>query len=332
MAMDDSDLKVFLALTNNDTTANGGAMSQVEANTGQSGQVWPAVFKAERDAGSVKYRKLFHKNDNADDIVLQNGRVLLLKPTLGDGAIYLFPATHTDTQADITGSEALFGAGTLDVAAIATGTSISVAVEDGAVIIYRNAGLVYIYELDENGALVAEEFATISGTPSVLGDIVTITLSAGLINPYAVTGGHTTYVCSVIAHGNVAPATTTPVVTSAGGAYAAAGLEGHNLGTDRQSWTLTFTSSTAFNVVGSVAGSVGAGNRSTDFSPTNPATGTPYFTLLATGFSGTFATGNTITFTTSPAAAPVWQKRVIPAGAVASSGNSADSRLWGEAD
>lgn len=38
-------------------------------------------------------------------------------------------------------------------------------------------------------------------------------------------------------------------------------------------------------------------------------------------FGGTFATGDTIAFTTQPAAIALWYKRVVPAGASSFSGN-----------
>lgn len=320
-AIVDTDLKVFLSAVMDDTTSNGGAMSATQATSELPNQIWPAVQKDERTAGSTKYRKIFHKNDNVDDVVLANGRVYLEAPTSGDGAVYLFPGTHTDTQAAITGSEDLYGAGNLDANVAALDATMDVAVEDGAVIIFRDGELVWI------GDGTNEEFATIDGAPSVAGDIVTLTFAAGLVNSYLAAE---TTVASVIEHGDVEPTTTTPVVTSAGGAYSAASLALHNLGTIRQSWTITFTNATTFSCVGSVVGSVGSGNISSNFAPINPDTGTPYFTLANAGFSGTFATGNTIIFTTSPSAVPVWEKRVVPAGAAASSGNQAATVLYGE--
>jgi len=329
MPIEYSDLKVFLAATNNDTSSNGGAMGATQAISGLPGQIWPTVNKAERDAGSTKYRKIFHKNDNAGDIALQNGRLSLFSPPPGDAELYLFAATHTDTQAAITGSEALYGVGVLDTGVSAGATAIDVVVKDPAVIIFRDGEMIRISDmtddLDETGN---EEFVLIDGTPSIAGDVVTISLATPLVNAYGTDPA--THVASVIEHGTVAPAITGLTVTSTGGALNSANLKAHNKGTVQQSWTLTFTSATVFNAVGSVVGSVGSGNISSNFAPINPATGTPYFTLQYVGLSGAFVAGDTITFTTSPSAVPVWEKRVVPAGAANSSGNSANTYLWGE--
>ena len=321
-AIEETDLKVFLAAEMSDAATNGGRMGAVPGVDGLAGQIWPSVQKDERTAGSTKYRKIFHKNDNAADVVLQNGRLFLAAPTVGDGAVYLFPGTHTDQQSDITGSEDLFGAGELDADVSALATGLDVLVEDGAVPLFRDGELVYI----SDGA--NSEFVTLNGDGSVAGDIVTLAFTTGLVNSYLAAD---TYVSSVIEHGEVKPAVTAPVVTAAGsGAYAAASLGVHNLGTTRDSWTLTFINATTFDAVGSVAGAIGSGNISSDYAPNNPNTGTPFFTLGSAGFSGVFQAGDTITFTTSPAAVPLWQKRVIPAAADPSSGNEAASALWGE--
>lgn len=328
MPIEQDDLKVFLSTINNDTSANGGAMSATEATSGLPGQIWPTVQKAERDVGSVKYRKVFHKNHNVDDIALQNGRVCLWEPTVGDGAVYIFPATQTDTQADITGTEDLYGAGVLDATVVPTDTEIAVVVEDPAVIIYRDGEMIRISDMaDDEDTVGHEEFAVIDGTPTILGDVVTITLATALIYGYA---ADVARVSGVIQHGEVAPLVADVVVTSVGGAFNSTNLLAHNQGTIQQDWTLTFSSATVFSAVGSVVGSVGSGNISSNFAPINPATGTPYFTLQYAGLSGTFVAGNTIAFTTSPSAVPVWEKRVIPAGADASTGNRAATYLWGE--
>lgn len=95
----------------------------------------------------------------------------------------------------------------------------------------------------------------------------------------------------------------------------------YNDGTEQDNWTLTFTSATNFTVSGTNEGSVGTGNVGADFSPTNANTGQPYFTIDKDGWGGTWAVGETVTFTTSPSAQPIWLKEVVPAGTAQESNN-----------
>jgi len=88
----------------------------------------------------------------------------------------------------------------------------------------------------------------------------------------------------------------------------------HNKGGIEQIWAITFTSATAFSCSGDTVGVAGTGTTSADFAPINPDTGTPWFTLNATGWTGTWASGNTLRFTSKPAAVPVWIYRYIPEG------------------
>ena len=59
---------------------------------------------------------------------------------------------------------------------------------------------------------------------------------------------------------------------------------------------------------------VATGATGTDFSPMNPLFSVPYFTLPAAGWSGTWQTGDTLSWSTAPADMPVWLSRTVPAG------------------
>ena len=50
-----------------------------------------------------------------------------------------------------------------------------------------------------------------------------------------------------------------------------------NIGTVPERWLIQFTNTTTFQVIGEHVGVIATGNTSTDCEPTNPATGTPYF-------------------------------------------------------
>jgi hypothetical protein len=79
-------------------------------------------------------------------------------------------------------------------------------------------------------------------------------------------------------------------------------------------WTLTFTSSSNFSVSGAYYGSAGTGSVGVNFSPVNPDTGEPYFTISAAGWGGAWNSGDSLTFTTHPAAVPVLLEEEVPAG------------------
>jgi hypothetical protein len=106
----------------------------------------------------------------------------------------------------------------------------------------------------------------------------------------------------------------------------------NNIGTVRQNWTLTFTNATSFNIVGDTLGNIGSGTVGSGADPYNPLLSSPYFTLSPNGFSGALASGNTITFSTSPSAKAVWFKRIVPANTASYTGNSFTVTIEGESE
>lgn len=329
MTILDSEIKFYKSATVGDTSANGGRMSSSEIASGAAANVFAAVDNAERVAGSTKYRKVFCKVANDADETLHNGRVFLEVQSTGEDVVTFFPATNTDTQAAITGSEDQYGAGVLDANVSAAATEIDVLCEPGNTDIFRDGEVIRISDKedidDESGN---EEFVTISGTPSVASDVATITFTPALENAYLAS---VTKVSSVHEHGDVEVTVDNFVVTSAGdGDYDDEFLTGDAIGSVQQTWTLTFTSATDFGIVGDTIGSVGTGSTGAGASPNNPAFTKPYFVLDSDGFSGTWAAADTIVFQTHPAAAAVWMKRVVPAGAAAAAASTAVLVLDGE--
>jgi hypothetical protein len=94
-----------------------------------------------------------------------------------------------------------------------------------------------------------------------------------------------------------------------------------NDGTVEDDWTLIFTNSSNFSVSGAYYGSAGTGSVGVNFSPVNSDTGEPYFTILAAGWGGTWASGDSLTFTTHPAVVPVLLEEEVPAGTAQESNN-----------
>lgn len=87
-----------------------------------------------------------------------------------------------------------------------------------------------------------------------------------------------------------------------------------NRGSVPERWKIKFTSTTAFELYGEQRGLVATGSTSADFSPTNPQTGTPYFTIVAAGWGSGWSVGNTVRFDTDAAAAPLWMIRTVLPG------------------
>ena len=87
-----------------------------------------------------------------------------------------------------------------------------------------------------------------------------------------------------------------------------------NLGAVTERWAVRFTNTTAFQVIGENVGVIATGTTGTNCSPTNPATGTPYFTIPSGGWGLGWATGNVLRFNTVGAVVPVWVARTIQQG------------------
>ncbi|MAX54503.1 MAG: hypothetical protein CL537_03135 [Alcanivoracaceae bacterium] len=87
-----------------------------------------------------------------------------------------------------------------------------------------------------------------------------------------------------------------------------------NRGSVPERWKIRFTSTTAFELYGEQRGLVATGSTAADFSPTNPQTGTPYFTIASDGWGAGWSVGNTVRFDTDAAAAPLWLIRTVLPG------------------
>lgn len=88
-------------------------------------------------------------------------------------------------------------------------------------------------------------------------------------------------------------------------------LEVDNRGTLYQRWALVFTGQTSFNIVGETVGNIGVGQTSADIAPTNPNTGTPYFTIRSAGWGSGWSAGNVLRFKTVSSNYPVWVARTV---------------------
>lgn len=344
MTIVDSELKMLKSKTVNDTTANGGLMDNNAAVTsGVLNNVWPSVFKAERLAGSTKYRKTFLKVANDDDDTLFNPQIWVDRRTPGDDWVTIFAGTQTDTQNDINGSEDHYGCGILQANVTVGGGSVVVTVEDSTLVtgaadeIFRDGDTIRITNKDTPASGTGtEEDHVINGSPSVAGNDVTITLTGTLANDYNTDDNtYGTRIMSIMEPSDIAASFNSFVDTTVGdGTYddSTYPVVLDNIGTIDQEVTITFTGATSFTAASNVAGvSLTGGSTSSNYAPTNGDVSKPYFTLDKDGFAGTWTSGDTIVFNTVPASSAVWQKRVVPANASSLTGNRATIIFSGEA-
>lgn len=338
-----SELLLKKSKTVDETTNNGGLMDNNSSiSSGVVNNVWPSVFKAERLAGSTKYRKVFLKVANDNDEVFYAPQFWLDIVTPGDDWVLFFPGTQTDTQADITGDEDCYGCASLKTNVSAGAGSIVIVLENSTLgtgeadEIFRDGDTIRITNKDTPSSVTGtEEIHVIDGAPVLVDDELTITLTGTLANDYNTDDNtYGTRVMSVYEPGDIETSYTGFTVTTAGdGDYddTTYPVILDNIGTINQTVTLTFTDATNFTVASNVPGiTLSGGSTSSDYAPTNPDVSKPYFTLDKDGFSGTWANGDTLVFSTVPASVPIWQKRVIPAGASSLTGNKTTIVFSGE--
>lgn len=312
-----------------DAGGNGGRMTATSIPDTKN-SVFPDVTQDERAAGSIKYRKVHIHIANIDDLTYLNSRLFVETYTPGADSVTMFLGTYIDTQSGLTGSERQFGAGQLNTTVSAGATSIDVMTEAAALGIFQNGDLIRVSDKDDvNDVTGNSQFVAISGAVSYAGDVATLPLAAALDFNF---NASATRVASVIEVGDVIGAFENFVVTSSAGTYdeVTNPVEINSVGGIYQNWTLSFTSATAFNVIGDTLGTIGTGNITSATQPTNIDFGVPYFILQYQGFGGTFTSGDTITFRTLPAAIPVWYKRTIPAGIASLSNNNFIVGIIGE--
>lgn len=315
-----TDMQDYSPLNTTNTTAHGGRMSASRIISGVNSNVFPPIFSADRIALTVHQQKLFRKiNDDADGTAY-NCRLFYVAQPAGDDFAKFWAGTQRDTRADITGSETFFTSGVLQTGVAASETTISVIVKNAALAAGFHAnGLVVVSSkvLPSSTAGTLEVMTINSSAPTVVGNVVTMTFTAGLANAYL--AGAT--ISSVYSAGDIACSISGTGHT--GGAdvdFDEITLD--NIGTVDEDWVATFTSSTAYNLVGDSLGLVGSGVVGSTFSPLHATFAKPMLNIPATAFTAlTIAAGDTFSFSTHPPAIPIWEEKTNPANAAETSSN-----------
>ncbi|MHA3104604.1 hypothetical protein [Acinetobacter sp. ANC 3791] len=109
-------------------------------------------------------------------------------------------------------------------------------------------------------------------------------------------------------------------------------IEVTNNGAIQERWAIVFTSNTAFRIIGEYSGQIATGTINNDFSPINPITNAPYFTIKALGWGTGWASGNVLRFDTKAATYPVWCIRTVKPSEPSVMSDSAQLMLIGDID
>lgn len=340
MAIVSGELLVYSAKTNDDTSSNGGRMSdnQIISNVVQN--VWPNAFQAERVAGSEKWRKIFFANRNDADLTLYYPQLRVFDITAGDDWIIFGAATQRDTQ----GTKSIpryFGAGRLNTN-VSSGTATivvdveNVEVREGTYAFFVIGDKISITDKAtyDAGTGNYEELEIDTVTPHATLAQVTITTTTNLVNSYLVSS--TTKISSIYEPDDIVASSDNFVATSTSGTYddTTYPVDADNIGTREITVTMTCTTggtSPVFSVLDDESQSWGSWDTSVgDFSPTNPDFSKPLFTIDDAGIGGTWAIDDTIVFQTHPAASPIWERRKIPAACGSLANNKTTSVFGGQ--
>lgn len=330
MTIQSSDLVFLKAKVNTNTGFNGGGMSHVLSASGVSGNIFPTIGDAERRAGSITYRKIFLKNEAVSD-TLYNAVVYIEKATSSADYVVMFAGSLTNTQSDLTGSERLYGCAKLNANLTAGATSLTAQVEASGLVIFAVGDSIRVSNKtsidDLNGT---EEYVTITSV-SLAGDVATIQFTPAVENSYVAASSK---VSSILSLGDLGATFSSFTLSSTGGSF---DISNHPLvldarGVEYQTYTFTFTTSNSFTITGNTLGNLGTGTLAGGASPLNPSTNQPLFTIPAAGFSGVFAPGDSFSFSTTPAAAAIWYKRVVPANTPSATGVTFVTVIDGESE
>lgn len=311
---------------------NGGRMTLSQLVSGVKNNLFPDVSQSERTAGSTKWRKAFVHINSAQDTALLNTRLFLDALTPAGDFVVFHLGTQTDTEDQVGGRP--YGIGTLYAPIVGGAVQIQVACEHNGQYAtlqpFRIGDVLRVSDRPSTGGAGNEEWVSITGIAYGT-DFATVDVSPAIANNYATAN---TLVSSVLELPSIVAAWSGIAVTSMGGSFDSAtvgNLVAHNKGAVEENWTLTFTSATTFTVSGNTVGTLASpGSVSADYAPLNPATGTPYFTIKAIGWGGSFQTNDTVTFATQPAAIPIWYRRQVPAGTFSLANDFTSLAIHGE--
>jgi hypothetical protein len=299
---------------------NGGRMTAEAIPDAVRNNLFANTYSSERMNGGTRYRKLFAQVASAGNETLVEAKAAL---SATSGADYCYLLAGADTEADIPPDATRHGVTLLAAPADAGESSLSIIDEaggDGAWTL--TVGRQIRITRASDGATVDAAIDSLSSASGVT--------HIGLSTPLPVALAAGDRLASVLELGDIT-ATVSNLSATVAGDGALGAITRSNRGAIEQIWTLTFTSATDFRLEGDTLGqNIAIGSTVADFAPMNASLSAPYFTLPVAAWSGAFAAGDTITFTTHPAAVGIWIVRVTPAGSAVTPDNGVSLEVWGE--
>ncbi len=315
--------------------------------------LFPHVTSAQREAGYFDYYKTFWKVADDTDGTLLDSYIYIDAPTAGDDWVMMFIMGQRDTVSAIPGyatgtdTERKYASAYLAENITAGASTFVINVENysmasGDDVCFEDGDTIILTDKATADAVSGnEEVLTISTGGVVLdssaGNKMTITVDETIANSYTADVSPTPTsprVSSAIPASDIETSVTTPVVTSVSGTFdvssSGSDIELDNIGTVDEDWTITFTDPTNYTLSGDSLGTIGAGTIGSDYSPNNSDFTKPYFTIESASWGGSWLAGDTVTFTTHPAAYGIGQKRVVPALSGSLANNKTSQVLSGE--
>jgi len=316
-----SNILTYLSSEVSDAGSNGGRRGTTLVSTGELNKVFPNITIADRNVpgGFRRYRKLSVLAADPNNKPLLNILQFIDMPTPAGDYMVIWRGTATDTQADITGSEEVYGSAFLsaDLTGGAGVKTFTVEVESTDLtnnIIKAGRVLLLTSKPTSTSSTGVEETITVD-TVSVSGTILTVTSVTDIQNTYLVS--ENSRVSSKIDIGTIQTGSSNYVATTVGSGTYNEGtypLQLNNIGTFTDSLTFTLTDATHFACTGASGRNYGTGVTTADFVAVDSVSGLEFFTLPTGGFVDVWAGGDTLTVDIVDASFSYWLKQVVPSG------------------
>lgn len=330
MAFTSNDINVYYPV---DREA-GGVLGFTQAISNQGGNIIPLALPSDLSGGRTVHRKMGFRIDDSNNGTGEESFLRVWAGLASQAYRCFFPVSRTFENTDITGTEEKYGTAVLKFAITSTDTTMVVTVKhtdhaSGNDAIFNDGKKLSVC-LASQGATVDTElqkYAVVSGTPTVDGVDVTLSLSAAIGDDFPAGSLVQSYPDEV----DIATSYANVVETTTAGVFDEAQIALDNIGSPTMSVTVTFTSATTFSVSGDFSGivtegenSLGTGSTTVDFAPVNRFNSRPVFTLPAGIFTGTWVSGDTVEFDINGAEHCFMEKHIIPSGTSSISGDFSD--------
>lgn len=319
MTITGDQIKFYKSIYVNDSLTNGGRIGSELMADNSLNNLFRNVQSSERESGITLYRKFFVKNENPNDLALENPGFLISNVSSGESYFQVAAGTDQDNQSASDDYTNWYGSGYLAENCLSGESSFLVNCKQGSG--YPSGSLLRI----SDGLQQAE--VLMLGSASWNGLQATINISGEI--GYNFTADETV-ISGILPLDDLTPSIANWYESSLGGAYDESSypVTLYNIGTISESWTLTFTSSTDFTVTGAIVGSLGSGSTANNFVPVNGSS--YYFNLDKDGWAGSWVAGDVITFNTVHAARSVWAKEIVPVSCGSQANDLCQFKLTGE--